>query len=388
MGNITIDLFTFPFWLTFGLAVVLLRSVTSSRIRPLLFTAINIGFVTLILKHHSVFIVVGLLLFWILVKLTAARTLKTSIILILGAQILGLFVLHKLLPLSLKLGFGGINPLLASVGFSYLALRAIELIRGVYEQRHPPPDFFATVNYLVPFHMLAAGPIQSFDDFMSGHETPQALTLPEAIGGAERIAWGMFKKYVLAFFLDRIFLTGFTATGPYFFLEAQLFFLWVYLDFSAYSDIAVGVGRLIGVTTPENFNKPYLARNMIDFWERWHISLALFIRHNLFIPIQVRLMRLTQTQKPLLCASLAFTVSFALCGLWHDVSLRFFLWGAMHALGLVICNLYKNGLKKWLGPQGLKQYLKSRPIRVTATLITYEFVAFSLVIVGYPFAWA
>ena len=206
MSNITIDLFTFPIWLTLGLAVVLLRSVTSSRIRPLLFTAINIGFVTLILKHHSVFIVVGLLFFCILVKLIAARTLKKAITLILGAELLGLFLLHKLMPLSLKFGFSGINPLLASIGFSYLALRAIELIRGVYERRHPPPDFFTTVNYLVPFHMLAAGPIQSFDEFMSGQATPQALTPPEAIGGAERIAWGMFKKYVLAFLLDRIFL--------------------------------------------------------------------------------------------------------------------------------------------------------------------------------------
>ncbi len=388
MGNITIDLFTFPFWLTFGLAVVLLRSVTSSRVRPLLFTAINIGFVTFILKHQSVFIVAGLLLFWILVKLIAARSLKKTITFILGAELLGLFLLHKLMPLSLKFGFGGINPLLASIGFSYLALRAIELIRGVYEQRHPAPDFFSAINYLVPFHMLVAGPIQSFDDFRSGQAAPEALTLSEAVGGAERIAWGMFKKYVLAFFLDRIFLTGFTATGPYFFLEAQIFFLWVYLDFSAYSDIAVGVGRLIGVATPENFNKPYLARNMIDFWERWHISLALFIRHNLFTPIQVRLVRLTRAQKPLLCATLAFTVSFVLCGLWHGVSSRYLLWGGMQALGLVICNLYKSGLKKWLGAQGVKQYLRSTPIRVVATMITFEFVAFSIVILGYPFAWS
>ena len=327
MDKIPVDLFTFTFWLTFAVAVILMRLATTSRMRPHLFAVINIGFITLILKHNTLFIVVGLLLFWILIKLIEAQTFKKAVILIVSTEILGLFLIHKMLPVSFKLGLAGINPLLASIGFSYLTLRAIELIRGVYEQRHPSPDFFAFVNYLVPFHMLAAGPIQSYDEFISKQGSPEVLTVHRTIEGAQRIAWGMFKKYVLAFFLDRMFLTGFTATGPYFLLEAQIFFLWVYLDFSAYSDIAVGVGRLTGIATPENFNKPYLARNMIDFWERWHISLALFIRRNLFTPIQVRLVRLTQGRRPLLCASLAFTVSFVLCGLWHGVSLRYLLWG-------------------------------------------------------------
>ena len=97
----------------------------------------------------------------------------------------------------------------------------------------------------------------------------------------------MFKKFVLANALEAAFLTAFRARGPYFFLEVQLNYLWLFLDFSAYSDIAVGIGGLLGVATPENFNRPYLARNSIDFWERWHISLSQFIRRNLFIPIQV-----------------------------------------------------------------------------------------------------
>jgi len=387
MSNTPIDLFTFPFWLTFGLAIILLWFARSSRIRPHLFAIINIWFIVLIIKHNALFVVVGLLFLWILVKLIESERFKKAITLLLAVEILSLFLIHKMLPEGWKFGLTGINPLLASLGFSYLALRAIELIRGVYEQRHPSPGFFSTINYLVPFHMLAAGPIQSFDDFVSNQGSPQTLTVPEAIDGAQRIVWGMFKKYVLAFFLDNVFLTGFTASGPYFILEIQVFFLWVYLDFSAYSDIAVGVGRLIGVATPENFKKPYLARNLIDFWERWHISLAFFIRRNLFIPIQVRLMRMTNAQKPLLCASLAFTTSFILCGLWHGISLRFLLWGGMHALGLVICNAYKHGLKNWLGAKRVRQYSKNSVIRVAATLVTYEFVAFSLLIVGYPFAW-
>ena len=387
MSNITIDLFTFPFWLTFALAIIILRSSISFHFRPHLFTVINILFIVLIIKRNALFIVVGLIFFWLFARIIEAKQFKRVVTLIVGVGVFTLFLIHKMPSVNTNFSSVGMNPLLVAIGFSYLSLRAIELIRSVYEQRHPIPDLFSTINYLIPFHMLAAGPIQSFDDFSSNQRPPEALTVPSAIGAAQRIVWGMFKKYVLAFFIDSVFLTGFTASGPYFFLEIQVFFLWVYLDFSAYSDIAVGVGQLVGIATPENFNKPYLARNMIDFWERWHISLALFIRHNLFIPIQLRLMRLTNGRKPLLCASVAFTLSFILCGLWHGMSLRFILWGGMHAVGLVICNAYKYWLKKLIGAKGVRQYLANRPIRIATTLITYEFVAFSLVIVGYPFSW-
>ena len=122
--------------------------------------------------------------------------------------------------------------------------------------------------------MLAAGPIQSYDDFAAQPALPSALRPVEALAAFERIAAGLFKKYVVANLVLQLFLTDYRSAGPYVLLEAQLTYIWLYLDFSAYSDMAVGVGRLLGVATPENFNRPYLARNVIDFWERWHISLS------------------------------------------------------------------------------------------------------------------
>jgi len=110
------------------------------------------------------------------------------------------------------------------------------------------------------------------------------------------------------------------------------------------------------VATPENFNRPYLARNAIDYWERWHISLSQFIRRNLFIPIQMALMRRTDGRALLLVASLAFTVSFLLGGLWHSVSWSWLAWGAVQAAGLVACNVYRAALLKRLGRKGLNRY--------------------------------
>jgi D-alanyl-lipoteichoic acid acyltransferase DltB (MBOAT superfamily) len=233
--------------------------------------------------------------------------------------------------------------------------------------------------------MLAAGPIQAYDEFVSQPAVPPPLSTAESLSAMERIAAGVFKKYVLAQGLEKLFLTGLHASGPYFFLEVQLTYLWLFLDFSAYSDIAVGIGRLIGVATPENFNRPYLARNIIEFWERWHISLSLFIRRNIFIPLQMSLMRRLDTLSPLSIATFAYLVSFLFCGLWHQISWVWAAWGIYQATGLIICTYYRAALQNRLGRKGLNRYLEKRWIRVVATVVTFEFCAFGVAIVTFPF---
>jgi D-alanyl-lipoteichoic acid acyltransferase DltB (MBOAT superfamily) len=274
---------------------------------------------------------------------------------------------------------------LAIIGFSYVALRAVELGRAVAEERHPPPALDEVVAYLLPFHMLAAGPIQAYDDFRAQPAVPAPLTIPIALAAMERIASGLFKKFVIAQSIHAIALTGFTADGPYLLLEVQAYYLWVFLDFSAYSDIAVGVGTLLGRATPENFNHPLAARNITEFWERWHISLSTFIRRNLFFPIQLALGRKLDGARPLASASVAIVVSFLLCGLWHGLSLRFLAWGGLHAAGLVATNVYRHVLQAKLGRKGVKTYLARPVVRAIATVLTFEFVAFSLAFIVYPF---
>src|SRR5262249_48358829 len=156
--------------------------------------------------------------------------------------------------------------------------------------------------------------------------------------------------------------------------------------FSAYSDIAVGVGRMIGVATPENFNRPYLARNMVDYWERWHISLSHFIRRNIFFPVQLALMRSTDGRHPLAITSVAFLVSFLLCGLWHNIGWNWLAWGAYHAFGLIVRNLHQHLLLKKLGRKGLNRYNANPWIRALGIALTFEYVAFSLVLVTYPWS--
>jgi len=384
MPELAVDLGTPIFWCFFALAMFVLVPIVEGRVRTVFLAGLNLAFATLCVGRHGVPVLLAVIAgAYLAARAAHTKSLRSIAVAVGGLAILVLFLVHKLPSFAL---LPGARPVLAAIGFSYVALRLVELLRAMYDERQPVPSPFAVISYLLPFHMLAAGPIQSYDDFCGQPAVSERLTVPAALDGVERVASGLFKKFVIAQALQSVFLTGFTVKGPYLFVEAQIYYLWVYLDFSAYSDIAVGIGKLLGIATPENFANPLIARNLIDFWERWHISLSQFIRRNLFIPIQVALIRRSGGARPLAIASLAFVISFLLCGLWHGVSLRFLIWGGMHAAALVVTNLYKHATQKRLGRAGVKAYLAKRPVRAVATLLTFEFVAFSLMFIVYPFA--
>jgi D-alanyl-lipoteichoic acid acyltransferase DltB (MBOAT superfamily) len=278
---------------------------------------------------------------------------------------------------------GGFVLWLSTLGYSYMALRILDELAFV-KDKGGAPSFVEHVSYVAPFHMLAAGPIQAYSEFKKLDRVSPPLTFVEAQTACERIVLGLFKKLVLAHLIERLFLTGFRSQGWYWVLEVQLFLPWLYLDFSSYSDIAVGVGRLLGIHTPENFDRPYLARDMVDFWQRWHISLSQWIRRNVFVPLQMTLQRNHPQYSPLTTSSLTLLVAFGSCGLWHMVSWRYAAWGLMHAVGVIAANAAQMLNVKRLGRAGYLAY-RARPLpRLIGILLTFEFVAWSLAIVGGP----
>jgi len=379
-----LDLSRIDFWLACIVAILALAPFTQEASRKWVWAGLNLSFVVLLLGWQALNVVLGVVAANLILRAVHGSRHRMAFSLLAGSCVGGLFLLHKLPQLSEQTGFGSVNTILSVMGFSYITLRMVEVLRAVFEDRHAPPDLPSMLNYLTPFHMLAAGPIQAYDDFVQQPDVSSPLTQEKVLHALERIASGLFKKFVLAYLLAQLFLTNFESTGLYFFLEMQVFFLWLFLDFSAYSDIAVGVGALMGVATPENFNRPYAARNVIDFWERWHISLSLFIRRNVFIPVQIALTRRTGGLNPLICASLAFAIAFVLCGLWHGLSVNFLLWGLIHAAGLIVVNLYRHVLKRRLSRARLRRYMSNRWIGVASRVATYEFVALSLVVLFYP----
>lgn len=378
MSSYIIDLAKPEFWVTFLAALILLAPMAHGQFRSLRFALINIGFLTALLGvKGGACVFAGCVVAWLLTLAIKNRKLRPIFATISLLLCIALFLLHKLHGLGDAIRLHGAAPILSVIAFSYICLRLIDMYRSLWEERLPFPSLLQVINYALPFHMLAAGPIQAYEEFITQPDMPRVIEARQVLSGFERLAFGVFKKFVLAFVIQTIFLTDFTAGNGYWILEAQMFFIWLYIDFSAYSDIAVGIGRIIGVQTPENFNRPYLARNITVFWERWHISLSMWIRRNLFYPTQIAALRVTNNRWPMWCASVAFAVSFLLCGLWHGIAWNFVVWGVMHASGLIIVNLYKKRLTKKLKTKGVKAYMANSYIKLAAMAITFEWVAIS-----------
>ena len=385
MDRSPLDLYKPDFWYTLAIAVVVLVPLTAPVLRKWAWASINLAFLWVLLGTADlVTVCAGILAAYIVLRAVERRWLGVVPLALGGLAVLALFVVHKLPALATVPDLASLKAVLKAIGFSYVALRLVDALRLTREGRHVAPDLPSTINYLLPFHMLAAGPIQGYADFLTQPAVPPPLHASDALGAGERIALGLFKKYVVANIVDKVLLTDFRAPFPYIVLEAQLYYLWVYLDFSAYSDIAVGAGRLLGVATPENFNRPYAARNLVDFWDRWHISLSQFIRRNLFIPVQMALVRRTGGRAVVWCAAVAFSVSFSSCGLWHGLEARWALWGGLQALGLATATGYRAWLKRRLSRESLNRYLSHRGIQLGATILTQEFVACTLLAARWP----
>lgn len=148
---------------------------------------------------------------------------------------------------------------------------------------------------------------------------------------------------------------------------------YVYINFAGYCSVVIAAASLLGLRLPENFDRPYLARNMIEFWNRWHITLSHWLRDYLFTPGYKALAQRWPTRAASM-VPLCYFMVFLVAGVWHGSSANFVVFGMLHGTGVSVAKMWENHLIRRLGRKGLKQYLQSRKIRVVATLINFHFV--------------
>ena len=234
--------------------------------------------------------------------------------------------------------------IVAPAGVSFFTFKGISYVADAAKR---PEDgtksFFEALFYISFLPEVMSGPLSRFSAFRA-QLSARRRSLELTARGARRFLLGLSKKLLLsgaaAIAADAAFSAGDALTAPLAWLGAVGYSLQLYFDFSGYSDMAVGLGAMLGFKCPENFNYPYAAVSITDFWRRWHISLSLWFRDYLYIPLggSRRGQWRTAANK---------AAVFVLCGLWHGANMTFVFWGAWHALLSALESLKVLDTERW-----------------------------------------
>jgi alginate O-acetyltransferase complex protein AlgI len=278
--------------------------------------------------------------------------------------------------------------LIAVVGISYIGFKFIHFFvdyqAGEIENFEP----LGFLSWLLFFPSIVAGPMQRFQDWTEQFGTYD-LTFDRAIWGLQRILFGMFMKIVLAdnihvFTLPQMSLgTLADASWATIIASALLYSLYLYFDFAGYCHIAIGTGVFWGIRLPENFNNPYFARNLAEFWNRWHITLSHILRDYLFYPLSLAMKRSEHLRRyPTAATVLPPILTFLLAGLWHGAGIGFALYGMMQGIGLAYLAWRRSSRKPtstWI-----RWWSQSRTGHVVGAVINYLYVSLSFVFFSLP----
>jgi len=254
------------------------------------------------------------------------------------------------------------------VGVSFFTFQAIsytvDVFRGKCQAVRNIIDFGFYISF---FPQLVAGPIVRASEFVPQLYQKYALTREEFGYALFMIMKGLFKKMVLGDwlavnFIDRIFDNPTIYSGFENLMGLYGYSLQVYCDFSGYTDIAIGVALLLGFRLPRNFNSPYKAENVGDFWKRWHMSLSSWLKDYLYIP-------LGGNKQGKLRTNINLMITMLLGGLWHGANLKFIIWGGLNGIGLIVYKFWKK----------ISPYEKSKHVlvRVWKIFLTFNFITFT-----------
>lgn len=270
---------------------------------------------------------------------------------------------------------GRLPELLLPVGISFFVFQTtgylIDVYRGELKAERSFIDYALFACY---FPGLLSGPIQRAETMLQQYKKPSVFELKNLQSGSLQFIWGAFKKLVIADRLAVLVNTAYASPGEHagfpLFFAALCYSVQIYCDFSAYSDMAIGSSRILGIKLPRNFDRPYAALSMQGFWRRWHISLSSWFRDYLYFPLGGS--RYSKTRN-----YLNIIIVFLVSGLWHGAALTFIVWGLLHGVLQVIGKItlpYRERLRRMLHISE-----DGRPSRLIKQLITFALVTLAWV---------
>jgi alginate O-acetyltransferase complex protein AlgI len=267
-------------------------------------------------------------------------------------------------------GLGAWAAPVAPLAISFFTFEFVHYLYEVRVHGREPirnPLHFAV--FAIFFPSLASGPIKRFPDFVPQLEQLANPRLEVALAGGRRVIRGLFKKVCIADLLAEAILVfeGSPAyTAPVVVSLAVMQGFRIYYDFAGYSDMAIGLAQMLNLRIPENFDRPYFSTSLQDFWRRWHMSLSLWIRDYIYIPLGGNRAH----------RSVNLLIAMVLCGLWHGAAWNFAAWGLFHGLGLALEGLVARSRPAWFEAGGL--------LKLARWTVCYGYVTYGWLLFFYP----
>lgn len=295
--------------------------------------------------HLALLLIIGLIHYSIVFlnyKIAATFNVIFSIAVLFFYKYFDLFIMGQ----GTSISFLQENPsqlkILPPIGLSFYLFQAISYSVDVATKRlTPTKNVFHFFSYMAMFPQLVAGPICRGNGILQQLDRPIKIDEHQKFEALKLVVFGLVKKVLLADYLNMwtssAFQSSFVTENAAYWILMTLAFSWqIYFDFSGYTDIARGLGKFMGIELPMNFNFPYLATTLQNFWQRWHMSLSLWFRDYVYIP-------LGGSRYGKLRLIFAIMATFLLSGLWHGANWTFLLWGFYHGLLLIIEKLFFKG---------------------------------------------
>lgn len=371
-----------PWFLGIAFAAIVLVSLLRGLPRQLAFLALNLVFVSAFLLGPGG--AISTLLFALLgYSLVFLSTQKWKLVLAIVAYVALFVYMRGYGFLELVLPENYLVRALSTVGLSFLFFKVVHVILDAYAGALGKLDLLTYLNYCLNFTTFVMGPIQRFQDYREqwdGEREAIPLDFEAHLDAALRVLVGLLKVYVLAAFFEAralkldTDLTSLSLAGLI--VQTYCFWFYLYLNFSGYCDVVIGIGSLLGVRPPENFNKPFLARNISDFWQRQHRSLTLWLTDYVFNPTYKSLLssKWTGNQKAL-AAYIALVLTMVVSGLWHGTTVSFLLFGLVHGSWFVIYRAWDELLTRRLGRKGVQRFRANPLVHFAGIVLTFNATA-------------
>lgn len=270
------------------------------------------------------------------------------------------------------------------IGVSYMAFRLSYLVLEVRNGAVKMPTLSEYLGFAFFLPTMVVGPINPYSTHQRSIKAIDETTIP--IGRCVlRIVVGATKYLFLANLANQLSYRGILLDGkPHALIDLGVaivfYYFFLYLNFSGFCDMAIGIAGLIGIRVKENFNNPFAAKNVKEFWNRWHITLSEYMRDVLFAPLSKALIKKLGTKYTNFSIAVTILIVFLVVGIWHGVGERFAVFGLIHAVGIIANHYYTVWMKRTLGRERYKSYNENRLVNATALVMTFGYVAVSFAV--------